>query len=97
LIAEYVAPANELVSKLAAIYAEVLGVERVGANDNFFELGGDSLRATQIISRVQGIFGVNFTVATIFMKATVSELAAEVLAHMNELADDQSDCPIRQQ
>jgi acyl-CoA synthetase (AMP-forming)/AMP-acid ligase II/acyl carrier protein len=97
LIAEYVAPANELVSKLAAIYAEVLGVERVGANDNFFELGGDSLRATQIISRVQGIFGVNFTVATIFMKATVSELAAEVLAHMNELADDQSDCPVRQQ
>ena len=42
---------------LAGIWAQVLGVDRVGAHDNFFELGGHSLLATQVISRVREVFG----------------------------------------
>ncbi|EKE3929473.1 non-ribosomal peptide synthetase, partial [Pseudomonas aeruginosa] len=47
------APGSELEQRIAAIWAEILGVERVGLDDNFFELGGHSLLATRVISRVR--------------------------------------------
>ncbi|ELC0917870.1 pyoverdine non-ribosomal peptide synthetase PvdD [Pseudomonas aeruginosa] len=49
----YRAPGRELEQRIAAIWAEILGVERVGLDDNFFELGGHSLLATRVISRVR--------------------------------------------
>ncbi|WP_411382499.1 pyoverdine synthetase D [Pseudomonas aeruginosa] len=49
----YRAPGSELEQRIAAIWAEILGVERVGLDDNFFELGGHSLLATRVISRVR--------------------------------------------
>ena len=51
---EYVAPRNDAEAKLAAVWADVLHVERVGVRDNFFELGGHSLVATQLLSRHPG-------------------------------------------
>ncbi|MGH7831055.1 MAG: non-ribosomal peptide synthetase, partial [Candidatus Binatia bacterium] len=75
---EFVAPNSALEKIVASIYAAVLGVERVGAGDNFFALGGDSLRATQVISRLQAILPINLPIATVFNKATVADLAAEI-------------------
>ncbi|REC61343.1 hypothetical protein DRF65_16645 [Chryseobacterium pennae] len=49
---EYVAPRNEMEQKLADIWQEVLGVEKVGVTDNFFELGGHSLMVAQVLSRI---------------------------------------------
>ena len=49
----YVAPRSEVEQTLAAIWAEVLGLERVGIADNFFELGGDSILSLQVISRAR--------------------------------------------
>ncbi|WP_447846119.1 pyoverdine non-ribosomal peptide synthetase PvdD [Pseudomonas aeruginosa] len=49
----YRAPGSELEQRIAAIWSEILGVERVGLDDNFFELGGHSLLATRVISRVR--------------------------------------------
>jgi acyl-CoA synthetase (AMP-forming)/AMP-acid ligase II len=83
------APKDALEAVVAAIYTEVLGVENVSGNDNFFVLGGDSLRATQVLSRLRAIFHLNFPIATIFQKATVSELADEIsLSLAAETIDD---------
>ncbi|WP_434040089.1 pyoverdine non-ribosomal peptide synthetase PvdD [Pseudomonas aeruginosa] len=49
----YRAPGSELEQRIAAIWSEILGVERIGLDDNFFELGGHSLLATRVISRVR--------------------------------------------
>lgn len=71
-------PASALELTVAGIYAEVLGIEKVGNNDNFFLLGGDSLRGTQVLSRVRQAFEVNLPIATVFRKPTVAELSREI-------------------
>jgi acyl-CoA synthetase (AMP-forming)/AMP-acid ligase II/acyl carrier protein len=80
---QFIAPKDELESAVAKIYAAVLGAEAVGASDNFFALGGDSLKATQVLSRIRATFGVNLSIATIFWKATVEELAHEIRRAMD--------------
>ncbi len=60
---------------MAAIWAEVLKVERVGVEDNFFELGGHSLLATQIASRVQKTLQRDVPLRAMFECSTVSQLA----------------------
>lgn len=71
-------PTGEVESTLAAIYAEVLGAQEVGATDNFFTLGGDSLRASQVIARIRATLEVDISIATIFLKPTARELADEI-------------------
>ncbi|HEX2523937.1 MAG TPA: phosphopantetheine-binding protein, partial [Terriglobia bacterium] len=71
---EYVGPRNEVEKKLAGIWCEVLGVERVGIHDNFFELGGHSLLATQVVSRVREVFGVELPLRNLFETPTIASL-----------------------
>ncbi|MCL5996767.1 MAG: amino acid adenylation domain-containing protein [Chloroflexi bacterium] len=75
---EYVAPRTPTEEILAGIWAEVLGVERVGTTDDFFELGGHSLLATQIISRVRKAFQAEVPLRDLFETATVAGLAQRV-------------------
>jgi len=75
---EYVAPRNETEEKLAAMCAELLGVDRVGVYDSFFDLGGHSLLATQFISRVRDAFQVELPLRSLFEHPTVDELAEEI-------------------
>ncbi|WP_030344683.1 non-ribosomal peptide synthase/polyketide synthase [Streptomyces sp. NRRL S-1022] len=70
----YVAPRPGTEERLAAIWAEVLGVERVGARDNFFTLGGDSILSIQIVSRARQA-GLALTTKDVFRHQTVAELA----------------------
>lgn len=69
---------NDVEKTVIAIYREVLGAPAVRPEDNFFALGGDSLRATQVINRVRALLEVNLSMAMIFRKPTVSDLAAEI-------------------
>lgn len=81
---EFILPKNKLEIITTDIYAEVLGVEKVGVCDNFFALGGDSLRATQVISRVRSLLQVNLPIATLFNKSTPAELAEEIARSLEE-------------
>jgi len=65
--------ANE--EALAAIWAEVLGVPRVGRHDSFFELGGHSLMSVQVVARVQGAMHADLTVADVFRKPVLMDMA----------------------
>nr|WP_304413678.1 non-ribosomal peptide synthetase [Kutzneria sp. 744] len=72
----YVPPATEEQRKIAAIWAETLGVERVGLEDNYFELGGDSILSIRITSRLRAEFGVEVSPRVLFTAPTVAALAA---------------------
>jgi non-ribosomal peptide synthase protein (TIGR01720 family) len=71
----FVAPRNVVEEVLAGIWAEVLGVERVGVNDNFFELGGDSILSIQVNARANKA-GLKLTTKQLFQHRTIAELAA---------------------
>ncbi len=81
---EYVEPRTPVETALAGIWAEVLGIERVGVRDNFFSLGGHSLTATRVLSRVRGTFGVELPLSLVFEKRTVEGMAAVVETKMGE-------------
>jgi hypothetical protein len=74
----YKAPDNETEQILVEIWKPLIGIEKIGIHDDYFELGGDSLLATQVISRVKEILGVNISIATLFDKPTIAEIALVV-------------------
>ncbi|MGC1734298.1 MAG: non-ribosomal peptide synthase/polyketide synthase [Pseudonocardiaceae bacterium] len=76
--AAYVAPRTEAQCVVARIWAEVLGVERVGVDDNFFELGGDSILSIRVTSRLRAAFNVELSPRAVFTHSTVGELAAAI-------------------
>ncbi|BCL39537.1 non-ribosomal peptide synthetase/type I polyketide synthase [Nostoc sp. MS1] len=74
----YVAPSNSTEAAIADIFAQVLQVEKVGINDNFFEMGGNSLKATQVISRLRETFSLEFPQRRLLKQPTVAQLAVSV-------------------
>ncbi|MCM6775975.1 amino acid adenylation domain-containing protein [Nocardia sp. CDC141] len=76
----YRAPATPLEQTIAEVFAEVLGVDRVGLDDDFFALGGNSLIATRAVSRLRTVTGAEVRVQWFFTGATVAALAERVLA-----------------
>ncbi|UVK49252.1 amino acid adenylation domain-containing protein (plasmid) [Mesorhizobium sp. AR07] len=77
--AAYEAPQGEVEMALAQLWAELLGVERVGRHDHFFELGGHSLLAVQLLSRLSQAVGVGLPLATLFARPVLSDLAASIV------------------
>ncbi|HYR08321.1 MAG TPA: amino acid adenylation domain-containing protein, partial [Longimicrobium sp.] len=74
----YVAPRTPAEDAVCRVWAEVLGVDRVGVEDDFFELGGHSLRATQVVSRLRQAFGAELAPFAVFELRTPAELARTV-------------------
>ena len=77
---EYAAPMGPVETTLAAIWADVLQVERVGRHDHFFELGGHSLLAVTVIERMRRQ-GWTIDVRALFTTPTLAVVAAAVILH----------------
>ncbi|WP_242660377.1 condensation domain-containing protein, partial [Mycobacterium mantenii] len=70
---------------LAGIYADVLGVERVGVDDSFFDLGGDSLLATRLVAAIKTNLDAGLSVPTVFDAPAVAQLALRIGAGVGRL------------
>ncbi|GAA2998683.1 non-ribosomal peptide synthetase [Streptomyces fulvorobeus] len=81
---EYVAPSNDIETKLCGIWSTVLGVapDRIGVHEDFFALGGDSIRAMALAQAITTSFGRGLGVATVLQHTTLGAQAA----HIREMA-----------
>ena len=88
--ATFVAPQTPIEETLAAIWKEVLHVERVGVDDNFFMLGGHSLLAAQVISRMRIAFDYEMPLRQLFETPTIAGLARVICeSHVANTADEE--------
>ncbi|HEY7942937.1 MAG TPA: non-ribosomal peptide synthetase, partial [Casimicrobiaceae bacterium] len=81
---EYVPPRDADERLIAAIFAGVLGLPRVGALDNFFSIGGDSLRGSQVIARVEADTGARMDLLALFKSPTVDRLAERLRSALRD-------------
>jgi amino acid adenylation domain-containing protein len=78
----FVAPENELEQQIAAVWQEVLGVERVGLHDNFFELGGNSLAGLRVIGRLKDRLRVGISEVSLYEAPTIAAMARLIGAEL---------------
>lgn len=88
--AAYASPETTLEMALANVWAEVLGLDRIGVLDNFFDVGGDSIRAIQLASRLRRL-GHELTPRQVFHHPTVRALAEQLEAEQNSAVEAQAE------
>ncbi|PDY39387.1 hypothetical protein COO17_19005 [Bacillus wiedmannii] len=76
--AEYIAPRNPIEERIAAIWTEVLGTQKIGIHDNFLEHGGNSILATQVITRINERFKVKLTLIEFLSEPVIVKIAEKV-------------------
>jgi amino acid adenylation domain-containing protein len=91
----HAAPRSASEELVASVFAEVLGVERVGVDDDFFDLGGHSLLALRVVARLSEVVATEVGVHLLFASPTVAALAAALeallLVEIDELSDDEAE------
>jgi acyl transferase domain-containing protein/acyl carrier protein len=83
----YVAPVTEIERAVAAIWQELMGIERIGLHDNFFELGGHSLMGVQLMSWLRRDFKIELPLRTLFESPTIAGLAVLIEQRLGEQRD----------
>jgi amino acid adenylation domain-containing protein len=79
----FVAPRNPVEEVIASIWAESIGLSRVGIHDNFFDLGGHSLLATQVIYKMREALQIELPLRSLFDAPTVAEIAKQITTCKN--------------
>jgi amino acid adenylation domain-containing protein/non-ribosomal peptide synthase protein (TIGR01720 family) len=74
---QYIAPRSSIEEKLATVWQQVLGVERVGINDNFFQLGGDSIKAIQMAAGLRK-YGLDMKIDDLFLHPVIKRLGGRI-------------------
>ena len=74
----YIAPQNDIQTKLIKVWEEVLGQKKIGIKDDFFELGGHSIKATKVLAKVNNEFELDISVKNLFISPTIEDLAAHI-------------------
>ncbi|MFI7230573.1 amino acid adenylation domain-containing protein [Nonomuraea angiospora] len=96
----YVAPRTDAEEVVAEIFADLLGVDKIGVEDDFFERGGNSLTSIRAIARLRTRLGVEIPVRGMFAFTTVASLATEVerlvMAELDELSDEEAESLLRE-
>jgi len=91
---DYLAPRNDTEFRMAALWKEVLEVERIGVRDNFFSLGGHSLLAVRLFARIEEEFGRSLPLLLMFKDGTVEALS-KALDHQENSEVDLPVIPIQ--
>ena len=87
---DYVAPRSAVEEAVAAIWADVLGLERVSVEADFFALGGHSLLATQVVAQVRTDFAIELPLHSLFVCPTVALLSTEIVGLMGTADNDET-------
>ena len=95
LTTSFVAPCTPTEVTLAGLWAEMLGLDRVGIHNRFLELGGDSLRATQVVTRARETFGVEVSLRSLLEAATIAEMAEVIVQQQAAQAEPVETIPHR--
>jgi amino acid adenylation domain-containing protein len=90
----YVAPRTDAEALVAEVYADILGVEKVGAFDDFFALGGNSLRGMRAMARIRAEVDVDLPMRALFSSPVVADLAARIEALIAAELDGLSDAEV---
>jgi acyl carrier protein len=104
----FAAPEGKLERRIAEVWQELLGIDRIGLNDDFFALGGHSLLALRVIFRLNSDLGLDLPTNAIFLHPTIAELAGHIeglssdldeaeVAELLELVEQLSDEELRAQ
>jgi tyrocidine synthetase-3 len=90
---KYIAPKTEIEKKVAKIWQEVLKVKKISRNDNFFNLGGHSLKAIQVLSRINSQFKINLGLKQIFISPIVYEISEDIEKDINKQKSKKNKTP----
>ncbi|NOK62234.1 MAG: type I polyketide synthase [Chloroflexi bacterium AL-W] len=81
----YVAPRNEIEHKIADLWRETLGIDKVGVYDNFFDLGGNSLTGIRVIGHVKDMFGIQIPAVSLYEGPSVSALTKLITQNQEQV------------
>ena len=99
----YREPGTPLEAQLSSLFADVLGLERVGVDDNFFASGGHSLLATRLTSRLRDLFQIDLPLKAVFEHPTVAGIAAllgeveELTRQLDQLSPEEIEALLKQE
>jgi len=87
---QYVAPRNEIEEKLAAIWSEVLDIEKIGVEDDFFELGGHSLKLIKLYELIKKDVSQDVNVTHLFSMTTIQLQAQFINRHLSNSTKEEN-------